>query len=51
MEKNEIKLGEKFVSGKMISLDDDEIEKLDKVSKSLRQMECNIKENIVSKMK
>ncbi|MBR1539781.1 MAG: hypothetical protein IJ629_01130 [Clostridia bacterium] len=51
MEKNEVKMGEKFISGKMISLDDDDIEELDQASKSLKQVERNIKENIASKMK
>ena len=34
-----------------MNLDDEELEELDKASKSLKQVENNIKENIVSKMK
>lgn len=48
MEKD-LKLGEKFISGQLVSLDDENIEKLDKMSKSLKQVETNMKENIVSK--
>ena len=51
MENNEIKLGEKFISGKMVSLDEEEIENLDKMSKNLKQVENNLKEHIVSNMK
>lgn len=51
MENDEVKLGEKFISGKMVSLDEEEVENLDKMSKSLKQVENNIKENIVSNMK
>lgn len=51
MEDKEEKLGEKFISGKIMNLDDEELEELDKASKSLKQVENNIKENIVSKMK
>lgn len=51
MDKNEVKLGEKFISGKMVNLDDDDIEDLNQASKSLKQVERNLKENIVSKMK
>ncbi|MBR2290587.1 MAG: hypothetical protein IJ867_08495 [Clostridia bacterium] len=51
MEDNEIKLGEKFISGQMVSLDEEEVENLDKMSKSLKQVERNLKENIVSNMK
>lgn len=50
MENEEKKLGEKFISGKMVSLDDENIEKLDKMSKSLKQVEINLKENIISKI-
>ena len=46
---DELKLGEKFVSGKLVSLDDENIEKLDQMSKSLKQVETNLKENIISK--
>lgn len=45
----ELKLGEKFISGQMVSLDDENMEKLDKMSKSLKQVETNMKENIISK--
>ena len=45
----ELKLGEKFISGKIVSLDDENMEKLDKMSKSLKQVETNMKENIISK--
>lgn len=51
MEKNEVKLGEKFISGKIVSLDEENIEKLNQISKTLKQVERNIKETIVSKMK
>lgn len=51
MEEKEVKLGEKFISGKIVSLDDEKVEKLDQMSKSLKQVERNIKENIISKMK
>ena len=45
----DIKIGSKFISGKMISLDEENMEKLDKMSKSLKQVETNLKENIISK--
>ena len=45
----ELKLGEKFISGKIVSLDNENMEKLDKMSKSLKQVETNMKENIISK--
>lgn len=48
MEKD-LKLGEKFISGQLVSLDDENMEKLDKMSKSLKQVETNMKENIVLK--
>lgn len=51
METREEKLGEKFISGKMVNLDDEKIEKLELMAKSLKQIERNIKENIFSKMK
>lgn len=51
MENNEVKLGEKFISGKMVSLEENDIDGLEKMSKSLKLVERNIKENIVSKMK
>ena len=51
MGSNEVKLGEKFIAGKIVSLDDEKIDKLDQMSKNLKQIEKNIKENIVSKMK
>lgn len=46
---NDKKIGEKFISGKIVSLDDEEIEKLEQMSSSLKQVETNIKENIISK--
>lgn len=46
---NDKKIGEKFISGKIVSLDDEEIEKLEQMSNSLKQVETNIKENIISK--
>ena len=46
---NNKKIGEKFISGKIVSLDDEEIEKLEQMSNSLKQVETNIKENIISK--
>ena len=46
---DELKLGEKFIAGQMVNLDEENMEKLDKMSKSLKQVETNIKENIVSK--
>ena len=45
----ELKLGEKFISGKIVSLDSEDVEKLDKMSKTLKQVETNMKENIISK--
>ena len=48
---NQIKLGVKTINGKMVDLDDEEVDKLDSMSKSLKQVEQNIKENIVSKTK
>ena len=48
---NEVKFGEKIISGKLVSLDDENIEKLDQMSKNLKQVERNIKENIISKMR
>lgn len=51
MEDKELKLGEKFIAGKMVSLDEEEVEKLGQMSKSLKQVERNIKENILSKIK
>ena len=47
----ELKLGEKFISGKIVSLDEEKIDNLNNMSKSLKQVEKNIKENIVAKMK
>ena len=44
-------MGEKFISGKIVSLDDEKIEKLDKMSKSLREIEENIKESILTDVK
>ena len=49
MEEIELKLGEKFISGKFVSLDDEKLEKLEQMAKSLKQVETNMKENIVSK--
>lgn len=46
---NDKKIGEKFISGKIVNLDDEEIEKLEQMSSSLKQVETNIKENIISK--
>ena len=43
------KIGEKFISGKIVNLDEEEIEKLEQMSNSLKQIEINIKENIISK--
>lgn len=51
MESKEIKLGEKFISGKIVSLDDEELDKLEQMYKSLKQVERNVKESIVTKMK
>ena len=48
---NEIRLGEKTITGKMVDLDEENVENLNQMSKSLKQVERNIKENIVSKMK
>ena len=48
---NEKKLGEKIISGKLVNLDDEDVDKLDQMRKSLKQVETNIKENIISKMK
>ena len=45
----DLKLGEKFISGQMVSLDSENMEKLDKMTKSLKQVETNMKENIISK--
>lgn len=46
-EKNEI--GEKFIFGKNVNLDDESIEELNQILNSLKQMEKNIKENIILK--
>ena len=51
MENKEITLGSKFISGKIVSLDDEETRELEKMIQSLKQMERNVKESIVSKMK
>ena len=51
METKEVQLGGKFVAGKLVSFDDDDFEKLEKVSQSLKQVERNVKESLVSKMK
>ena len=48
---NEIRLGVKTITGKMVDLDEENVENLNQMSKSLKQVERNIKENIVSKMK
>ncbi len=45
------KIGEKFISGKIVSLDDEKVEDLEKMSKALREVEENIKDNIVIDMK
>ena len=49
MSNEDLKFGEKFISGKIINLDDEKIEKLSQMSKSLKQVETNMKENIISK--
>jgi len=48
---NEMKLGVKTITGKIVDLDEENVENLNQMSKSLKQVERNIKENIVSKMK
>ena len=48
---NEMKLGVRTITGKMVDLDEENVENLNQMSKSLKQVEQNIKENIVSKMK
>ena len=48
---DEIKLGVKTINGKLVDLDDEEVDELNSMSKSLKQVEQNIKENIVSKTK
>ncbi len=50
MEKVDLKLGEKFIAGKLVSLDDENVDKLEKIAKSLKQVETNLKENIVSEL-
>lgn len=40
------RIGEKFISGKIISLDDEKIEKLEEMSKSLKIEEQSIKKKI-----
>lgn len=49
MDSDQLRLGEKFIAGKMISLDEENIDKLDQMSKTLKQVETNLKENIISK--
>ena len=49
MDNDDLKLGEKFISGKIVNLNDEKIEKLNQMSKSLKQVETNMKENIISK--
>lgn len=51
MLKNEVKLGSKLIFGKIVDFDSEEVEKMKEMSKSLKQMENNIKESIISKMK
>ena len=46
----DFKIGEKFISGKLVSLDEENVEKLDKMAKCLKQVETNMKENIISKI-
>ena len=46
-----MKLGERVITGKIVSLDEENIEKLDKMAENLKQVEKNLKENIVSNMK
>ena len=48
--KVDLKLGKKVVSGKIIDLDEEKIDKLIQMSNSLKQVETNIKENIISKL-
>lgn len=40
------KIGEKIISGKLVSLDDEKIDKLEKMSKDLREEEEEIKNKI-----
>lgn len=51
MENIEVELGQKFVSGKLVSLDEEKVERLNKMSDNLKQIEKNLKENIVTYMK
>lgn len=44
------KIGEKFISGKIVNLDDENLKNLEKMSNSLKQVEINIKENIISNL-
>ena len=45
----EKKIGEEIIFGKLLSLDDEKIEELEKISRLLKQVETSIKENIISK--
>jgi hypothetical protein len=40
------KIGEKFISGKIVSLDDEKIEKLEEIVRDLKSKEKEIKNNI-----
>ena len=51
MKDEEVKLGEKIIAGEIVSLDDEKVEKLEKMSKSLKEVENNIKGSIVSEIK
>ena len=44
-------MGEKFIAGKTVSLDEEKVEELEKMKKALREVEENIKNNIVTDMK
>ena len=43
-------LGEQLILGKLVNLDEEDLEKLNQIEKSLKQIEINIKENLISKI-
>lgn len=43
---NSQKMGEKIISGKIVSLDSEKIDKLEEISKDLKQEEGKIKDKI-----
>lgn len=47
---DEIKMGQKIIDGKIVSLDDEKIEKLSSISEELKKKSCLLKEKINKKI-